>query len=103
MRLARSARISRRGGGFPNATNPISQHESALLLTNNSAEFSLCELNTWGLLFTATAVQDVWTPQGGGGQVSGIHLHRMLGHTLAVLEYARHLYDTVGFSWACSK
>ncbi len=95
--LVRGQRIHWRGVGFPNAHDPISQHESALLLTNTSSDFSLLEVNTWGLVFSAAAVQGVWTPRGGGGQMSGIHLYSLLGHVLAVLAYARQIYDALGF------
>ena len=95
--LARTVRLPWRNGGFPDADAPISQHESALMLSNTAADFSLVELNTWGLVYSATAVQSVWTPSGGGGQISGIHLPRMLGQVLAVLEYGRRIYDALGY------
>lgn len=97
LNLARSLHVRWRSVGFPNAYDPISQHESALLLTNAGDDFSLVEANTWGLVFSSIAVQSVWTPPGGGGQMSGIHLPSTLGHTLAVLEYARRVYDALGF------
>lgn len=83
--------------GFPNVHHPISQHESALLVTNTDSGVSRLEVNIWDLVFYATSLQDVWTPEGGGGQMSGIHVYSMLGRVLAVLEYARKAYGHVGF------
>lgn len=97
LELARTVRVPWRSVGFPNADAVVSQHESALVLTNAGSDFALAELNTWGLVSSAAAVQRVWPADGGGTEMSGIHLHSTLGHVLATLEFARLVYDALGY------
>lgn len=95
VQIVRNTHIDWRRGPFPAGSSPISQHESALL-TETGGDFSLLEVNTWGLVSYAGEIQRFWTPPGGGREIE-IHLHSLLGQVLAIMEYARTIYELLGY------
>lgn len=77
---------------FPNLRNEaISQNESGIVL-NPGSNFSIIELNIWGLLFYATEVQ---SEENGS---AGIHLYSFLGHLCAFLKHANQLLGSLGMA-----
>ena len=92
-------RVRWRSSGFPLITDTVSQHES-LLAVHAGDEFSLLEVNTWGLVSYAGMVEERWSPAGGGGQYGGIHMWGLFGRTLVFLDYARQMYEAVGYEGA---
>ncbi len=79
-----------RSMGFPNTSQPVSQHESAILLAP-AGEFSVIEATIWGSLYYGTTVQE--KVEGG----VGIHLHRLVGTLLVFLAHAGRYYSQGGF------
>jgi len=77
---------------FPKAYTPmISQHESVIVL-QPGADFSLFEVNVWGMLFYATNLEAE-----AGGRV-GIHLHHLAGCVLLFLSHANKMLGALGYS-----
>jgi hypothetical protein len=78
--------------GFPKPYNPtISQHESVLVL-QPEAEFSLFELNVWGMLFYGTTLE-MEADEG-----PGIHLYRLAACIMLFLEHAGRVLEILRYS-----
>lgn len=82
-----------RGIGFPAASNPLSQHESAIIL-NPTAAFSICEVNTWGQLYYATEVEQA----GSDLTPNSINLYAFLGYLLVFLAHAQGVFQDLGYN-----
>jgi len=97
-KLLNSCRVAWRSTGFPKWSEPITQHESTIILEASGLANSLLEINIWGLLFYAYDILDK-TPRWPGQteEISGIHLYSLVGHILVSLEHAKSMYDRMGF------
>ncbi len=87
--MLQNTRFNWRQVSFPIISERIvSQNESAIIL-QPASNFSMLELNTWGLMHYATEiVQEM--PQ---VQSNGIHMHSLVGHILTFLKHASLLAD----------
>jgi hypothetical protein len=94
IHLAREVRVNWRSTGFPQQTNPLSQHESALLPTEYELSESLVEVSSWGLVSASWLIERSVDRE---GRAVGIHLNAFLGAILVLLEYAIAVYRRLGF------
>lgn len=74
----------------------ITQVDSVLNLQPSDV-FSIVEVSTWGQVFYACEIEHL-AGDGADNRISGIHLHAFLGHVLVVLEHARSIYRSLGYS-----
>jgi hypothetical protein len=83
-----------RGVGFPRSAAPlVSQHESILSLATGETEM-MVEANVWGMLFYGTNLDtEINLRQ---TSISGIHLHRLVGHLLVFAEHAKQMMSSFG-------
>ncbi len=86
--------LSWRQVGFPKIYNPIiSQHESVIVL-QAEGDFSLFEVNVWGMLFYGANLESD-TPEG-----VGMHLYHVVGCVLLFLRHAGRMLQGMGYSGA---
>ncbi len=88
--LLSQKRLSWRQTGFPLVGQPISQHESAIIL-RPCASFSMLEANVWGALFYATRLDENLNGE------AGIHLGRFVGYILVFLRHAKLILLEIGY------
>jgi hypothetical protein len=93
LRIAREIRVDWRGGHFPPAVTPLSQHESALLLNDAATSPSLVEVNAWGIVSQSLVVARSIDRS---GNYWGIHLNAFLGGILVLLDYAKTINSRLG-------
>ena len=94
-RLIETTTLQWRQTMFPKIYNPIiSQHES-LVVFHPEAEFSVFELNIWGMLFYGTNLESA------ARDMSGIHLHHLAGCVLLFIRVlSASLRSSNGFCMA---
>ena len=88
--LGRS-RVRWRHHGFPIIVDPISQHES-LVLVGAAGDHSAVEVGIWGSLFYSSEIED----KVDGGRL--IHLSSLVGLLLVFLEHSSRFLSQTGFS-----
>ncbi len=86
--------------GFPAPNLPkVSAHES-MLIPGGAYFFSLLEMTVWGHLFYALELEDLLRTDdgsGGGGELRGIPLSRMLGFLMVFLAHASSALTILGY------
>lgn len=93
LKIARTIEVEWRRARFPAWSDPVTQHESAILLQPFSY-FSMLELSTWGQVFFALEVER--EDQARAGR-RGVYLVSLLGHLLCCLEHARVVHSALGY------
>ncbi len=71
--------------------NPVTQHESVILL-EAAEEFSLFEANIWGMCFYGTQIDMTWQDK------TGIHAYHLAGYILAALRHASFMWRLLNYS-----
>lgn len=99
--LFANTQVSWRQVGFPRLDNPITQHESVLLLRGQWG-FSICEATTWGQLFYAREIEEMRSDDSGSPGTRLIHLWALMGHLLVILQHASVIYEKLGYHGSVS-
>jgi hypothetical protein len=71
--------------------NPVTQHESVILL-EAAEEFSLFEANIWGMCFYGTQIDMTWQDK------TGIHAYHLAGYIWAALRHASFMWRLLNYS-----
>jgi len=91
LSITKQKQISWRSVGFPRTSiGFISQHESVIGL-RPGPDFSMLEVNTWGMVFYASELYDK------NDHYTGMHVYKFLGELLVFLEYAGQVLGDVGY------
>ena len=92
--LVAGSSLEWRGVGFPiSGSEPVSQHESAIVLKPVGG-VSMLEANVWGMLFYCAEIAEAH----GRAETWGIHLYSFVGHILAFLKHADNMLRGMGYS-----
>lgn len=94
LETVRSLKIPWRKVGFPRITQGcITQHESVLVLRPGS-NFSLLEVNVWGLLAYSTELEIEIGASDDSTPPYAIHLNHFLGQLLVFTEHAKRILES---------
>ncbi len=93
LTLLRNTSVSRGGGGFPQISNIISQHESAIVLRPlGLRSLSLLDASIWGTLSYAVGIAE------DSAGLRGVHTPQFLGDTLVLLQHAAQVVPALGLT-----